>query len=592
MKYLGVVVFCMIEIIIISSELYSQSNPVPVATITREENNGSSFGEDMDYGDINGDGIDDLITCDLTYDNQYASHTGRVYIFFGRNFSGVFSASSADIIIDGQYPAEYIGIVRAGNLDGDQYADLIISAPALWDTVRGAEVGRVYVFYGTTLRGRSYLTVNECDLILYGDTLNTRTGVGTVVFDFDDDGLDDMFICSFARDFGGGIYQGENRLNVFYAKNLAGKDSLSVFDADLYFYPCDSNQVYAQLTYRLTIGLRMKDINNDKIHDLVFRFQNQSYWLPDTITVFYGKKGGIYGKKNFNEGDILIHSTLDYGGYENAGYPFFADYDGNGQYNLILSNPFFHFDPEFNNMFGRVYLYGDQSLWNGMPVDDADHHISGTIPGALSGYFGKQIATGDMNNDGKDELIINSYGLGYAGAQYLFRGRSDFPDSLMDADADVKIAGHSGYSGLHRGCLLADIMGTGKKQWIVSYAQRGSETNGFIDIYPETVLIGIPEGPDPVFPKEIVLYRNYPNPFNPSTLIKYYLPVQGKIELKVYNVLGQEVRVLERGLNSAGEHKVIWDGKNDQGKAVSSGVYIYRLVFNNKVKTNKMLLIR
>jgi len=87
------------------------------------------------------------------------------------------------------------------------------------------------------------------------------------------------------------------------------------------------------------------------------------------------------------------------------------------------------------------------------------------------------------------------------------------------------------------------------------------------------------------------LGQNYPNPFNPSTTIPFSLDRPGNVELKVFNILGQEIRLLTKGYYHAGYHKLIWDGIDDNGNTVSAGVYIYRLISAGKVLIGKMLLI-
>jgi alpha-amylase len=88
------------------------------------------------------------------------------------------------------------------------------------------------------------------------------------------------------------------------------------------------------------------------------------------------------------------------------------------------------------------------------------------------------------------------------------------------------------------------------------------------------------------------LSQNYPNPFNPTTVIKYNLPKEGKVTLKIYNLLGQVVRTLVDGEIQVGSHSVIWDSRNDKGQQVSSGIYIYRIQSGNFVKTKKMTLLK
>jgi hypothetical protein len=88
------------------------------------------------------------------------------------------------------------------------------------------------------------------------------------------------------------------------------------------------------------------------------------------------------------------------------------------------------------------------------------------------------------------------------------------------------------------------------------------------------------------------LHQNYPNPFNPSTSIRYQLAANNKVELTIYNTLGQKVRTLVNNYQSAGKQTVIWDGRNEKGKAVSSGIYFYRLKAGDFICSKKMLLVR
>ena len=88
-----------------------------------------------------------------------------------------------------------------------------------------------------------------------------------------------------------------------------------------------------------------------------------------------------------------------------------------------------------------------------------------------------------------------------------------------------------------------------------------------------------------------VLYENYPNPFNPSTTIKYGLKENRHTKLVIYNSLGQKVRTLIDQPQTAGMHVVHWDGENDSGLSVSSGLYIYRLISGQFVQTRRMMLL-
>ena len=88
-----------------------------------------------------------------------------------------------------------------------------------------------------------------------------------------------------------------------------------------------------------------------------------------------------------------------------------------------------------------------------------------------------------------------------------------------------------------------------------------------------------------------ILSQNYPNPFNPFTEIQYQLPQGEKVSLKVYNILGRPVRTLVDAFKEAGVYTVRWDRKDEQGKRVSSGIYLYRFQAGDFVATRKMILM-
>jgi hypothetical protein len=88
------------------------------------------------------------------------------------------------------------------------------------------------------------------------------------------------------------------------------------------------------------------------------------------------------------------------------------------------------------------------------------------------------------------------------------------------------------------------------------------------------------------------LQQNYPNPFNPTTTIKYQLPKKADVKIVIYNMLGQVVRkVVDRSVD-AGYHEVVWDGLNESGSRVATGVYIYRMETDKFVKAHKMIMMK
>jgi len=93
-------------------------------------------------------------------------------------------------------------------------------------------------------------------------------------------------------------------------------------------------------------------------------------------------------------------------------------------------------------------------------------------------------------------------------------------------------------------------------------------------------------------PTRFELSQNYPNPFNPTTTITLSLPQESKVSLEVYDITGRKVRTLLKEALPAGVHKISWDGRNENGEAVGSGVYIYRVVAGAFKESRKMALLR
>jgi hypothetical protein len=95
-------------------------------------------------------------------------------------------------------------------------------------------------------------------------------------------------------------------------------------------------------------------------------------------------------------------------------------------------------------------------------------------------------------------------------------------------------------------------------------------------------------------PEEFELAQNYPNPFNPSTTISFRLTnkMPKPTTLKIFNLLGQEIKTLVDEPLSEGKYEVVWDGRDDRNLLMSTGIYIYRLQIGSQVKVKKMTLVK
>ncbi len=106
-------------------------------------------------------------------------------------------------------------------------------------------------------------------------------------------------------------------------------------------------------------------------------------------------------------------------------------------------------------------------------------------------------------------------------------------------------------------------------------------------------ITSVAPGPEAHVPQRFILHQNYPNPFNPETAISFEIPgIGGQVTVTVYDILGRKVKTLLDRVMLPGEHRVVWDGRNDRGVLQASGIFLYRVQFGGQIQTRKMLLLR
>ena len=95
-----------------------------------------------------------------------------------------------------------------------------------------------------------------------------------------------------------------------------------------------------------------------------------------------------------------------------------------------------------------------------------------------------------------------------------------------------------------------------------------------------------------VLPEVFALQPNYPNPFNAQTMLSYQLPQKTPVELTIYNVAGQRVKRRVRAVQEAGYYQVSWKGRDEKGRPVGSGVYLYRLRAGSFAQTRRLVVLK
>ncbi|MEL6822128.1 MAG: FlgD immunoglobulin-like domain containing protein, partial [Calditrichota bacterium] len=128
---------------------------------------------------------------------------------------------------------------------------------------------------------------------------------------------------------------------------------------------------------------------------------------------------------------------------------------------------------------------------------------------------------------------------------------------------------------------------------IVLRAVNNDERNRFsLYVGPETLLNDVLSGIERLVPNKSALSQNFPNPFNPTTIIPYQVAQDGRVKLRIYSVLGQLIRTLVNENQSAGYHEISWDGRSDSGREAASGIYFYMLESAGEQSVKRLLKLK
>lgn len=230
------------------------------------------------------------------------------------------------------------------------------------------------------------------------------------------------------------------------------------------------------------------------------------------------------------------------------------------------------------------------------------------------GIFGQKFSpTGSRlwSDNGKQFLPVNNLEISFVRSMpsdtsiYLACFQASAPLAMNDAVKAFRINRNGDFLFAPTVLSEASLGEKGRLQLTVNSEQRAFLTwsdkrSDAGDIYAQNVnpdgTLGNPpnsvSSANTLSPAQFRLYHNYPNPFNPSTTIFYSTPGWGMVRVEIFNELGQKVRTLIAAAQQPGMKSVTWNGRDDRGAPVSSGLYFYRLRFNNRIESKKMLLLR
>ncbi len=197
-----------------------------------------------------------------------------------------------------------------------------------------------------------------------------------------------------------------------------------------------------------------------------------------------------------------------------------------------------------------------------------------TIPGVETTVFQKFTGDGYII-----EARMELDSLVEVGEDWTTKDGAMMPMTINGTDMDPSLGDESR-------TLLVAFGGSGD---VIEEGWKRPSTWGFLEVFGGPTSVAENSGKAPL---TYELFENYPNPFNPETTLKYQLAHSSDVKIDVYNILGKKVRTLVDGKKAAGSYSIQWDGTNDQGMKVSSGVYFCKMRTQTFNKTSKMLMMK
>ncbi|SYZ72321.1 putative Thermitase [Candidatus Zixiibacteriota bacterium] len=491
-------------------------------------------------------------------------------------------------------PNNYAIPIAVGNLDGDGIDDYV---------ALGYDPPIVYGYPSGAPSFKNYLGI----LPGVGSSLYSEHELPKLFLkDIDGDGLDEINIL---------IYNGS--LSKAFIMESDGTMS-TVLDHFSVYLPADLNGDGKDELYVATENfglLKQYDYATGTAVDSVIIQLNDSPFNPSDFSAYDINNDGrleliVYGYYNdygyrlyaFDAGFHLLPGwphDMHIDNFVVPTTPIFGDINGDGQ-------------PEyFSTYFDLSASY--IMAWN----------IDGTpfVTGSPGGYFAmvpglsvlNMLTLADMNGDGTPDLLacaINDIFFTYQVQRlYCWDSRA----RIVDGFPLISETGVSTY--LRYTPIVGDINKDGKTDLIMTSSDsslifvnypavdydpchapvpiwRYDRSFSGIGKYSDSCRpVDVPENPESL-PGTFALQQNYPNPFNAATEIEFNLPVRSDVSIVVYDILGRKVKLLTDGNRPAGKYRVRWDGTNQSGQPVASGVYFYRIKAGEFVQAKKMVMLK
>ncbi len=547
-------------------------------------------------GDVNNDSWDDFIVG--AYQQGVSFDPSTTYIYFG----GPSADSSADVTFQGSVIRDYFGyaVAGAGDLNNDGYEDVVVGA----DDGEGG-LGRAYFYFG----GNPPDTV--ADLVVTGFLAHGHIGASTAgLGDINGDGSDDVLVGAHSINAGD--------LSYGYAEIFFGGENLDEsFDL----------LVVGQSTYSMFgwAAAGCGDLNGDGYNDFIVGAKTDYAGGVEA-----GRAYLFYGGSPPDSTPDVIFTGEDEGDQFGFDVKMIGDINMDGYNDIAVGAAYA--GPEEQ---GKVYVFFGSPTG---PDNTADITLRGENSGDEFGY--SLARTVDLNQNGLPDFSIgakkNDENASNAGKAYVYElpplgvGIDQPVPGVYPGDTlsfTVRMISHVDTAlTVQLSVVLRPDTGTIFTVADTSFHFSGSETILYpLEVYitpgtePGEALIratledtmgeDIDHGSATVEILEPIgiddddlnendprvhawLYQNIPNPFNPQTEIRFDIEEEGDVLLRIFDVRGRTIRTILDERCPAGSHRVLWDGTDELGIEMPSGVYFYRILSSGKTMIRKMVLSR